>query len=48
MFDRNDFQNILINLAIVMWVDLMVEVMVFNATLNNITVILCLSVVLVK
>ena len=48
MFDRNDIQNILINLAIVMWVDLMVEVMVFNATLNNITVILCLSVVLVK
>ena len=48
MFERNDFQNILINLAIVMWVDLMVEVMLFNATLNNITVILCLSVVLVK
>jgi len=48
VFERNGFQNILINLAIVMWVDLMVEVMLFNATLNNITVILCLSVVLVK
>jgi hypothetical protein len=45
MFDRNDFQNILINLAIVMWVGLRVEVMMFYATLNNITVILCRSVV---